>query len=435
MIALRPHQTRTVEAVRDAFARVRRVLVVAPTGFGKTAVAAVLIARAIARGRRVLFLVHLREVVLDTARRLSAAGVACGVLMAGVEPADARVQVACIGTVAAREAHPDADLVIWDEAHHAAADSYRAIAAQYPGAWHLGLTATPQRADGAGLRDAFDEIVIGATVRELVDGGYLTPIDIIAPERRLAGIAGDPVDAWARVAPGRPTVAFCRTVVEAEALAQSFTARGLRAACIDGATPKRQRDSVIAAFAEGRLDVLTNVFVLTEGWDAPRAEVCLMARGCGSDAMFLQTVGRVRRVAYPGQRALLLDLAGVVHEHGHPDEDRIYSLDGVGRRAKSDREWLAQCGACGCVVEGSRRGPRCPQCGAAWPAPKATKIETARLATPTRIIPRAEKDAKLRELIEQARARGYRIGWVGMEFKRLFGHWPAGLPTAGRVAS
>lgn len=422
---LRPHQTRTVDAVRGAFARVRRVLVVAPTGFGKTAVAAVLIARALERGRRVLFLVHLREVVLDTARRLTDAGVACGVLMAGVEPADAPVQVACIGTVSAREAHPDADLVIWDEAHHAAADSYRDIAAQYPGAWHLGLTATPQRTDGLGLRDAFDEIVIGATVRELVEGGYLAPVDVIAPAKRLSGLAGDPVEAWARVAAGRPTVAFCRTVAESASLAESFIARGVRAAHVDGATPKRQRDSALALFAAGRLDVLTNVFVLTEGWDAPRAEVCLMARGCGSDAMFIQTVGRVRRVAHPGQRALLLDLAGVVHEHGHPDEDRTYSLDGIARRAKSEREWLAQCRACGCVVEGSRRGAQCPQCGAAWPPPPRAKIQHAALSASARIVPRAEKDAELRRLEAIATERRYRPGWVGVRFKERFGHWPA----------
>ena len=431
---LRPHQTRTVDAVRSAFRRVRRVLIVAPTGFGKTAVAAQLIAWAVARGHRVLFLVHLREVVLDTARRLGAAGVPCGVVMAGVVATEASVQVACIGTVAAREAHPAADLVIWDEAHHAAADTYRAIAAQYPRAWHLGLTATPERADGAGLRDAFDELVVGATVRELVVGGYLAPIDIIAPAARLQGLAEDPVEAWARVAPGRPTVAFCRTVAESSALAESFAARGLRAAHVDGGTPKRQRGSALAAFAAGCLDVLTNVYVLTEGWDAPRAEVCLMARGCGSDAMFLQTVGRVRRLAHPGQRAMLIDLAGVVHEHGHPDEDRVYTLDGVARRAKEDREWLAQCRACGCVVEGSRRGARCPQCGAAWPAPKPTKIQPAALQAPTRIVTRAEKESVLRGLVETAEQRGYRAGWVGMEFKRRYGHWPAGLPM-GRAAS
>lgn len=432
-MSLRPQQERAIAEVRAAFRRCRRVLLVAPTAFGKTATAAQIIAWAVARGRRVLFLVHLREVVLDTARRLASAGIACGVLMAGERPSAASVQVACVATVAARQAHPSADLVVWDEAHHAAAASYEAIAAQYPTAWHLGLTATPERGDGAGLRDAFDELVVGASVRELVDAGYLAPIDVIAPSKRLTGVAASPIDAWVRHADGRPTVAFCRTIAESHGLRDGLRARGIVAEHIDGDTAARTRDETLSRFAAGRVQVLSNVFVLTEGWDAPRAEVCLMARGCGSAAMFLQCVGRVRRIA-EGKRAMLIDLAGVVHEHGHPDEDRTYSLDGVGRRSKSEREWLSQCRACGCVVEGSRRGARCPQCGAAWPAPPPTRVETQALRAPV-IVPRAVKDARLRALLATAEERGYRTGWVGVRFKEEFGHWPAGLPSAFGRAS
>ena len=422
---LRPHQTRAIDDVREAFRRHRRVLLVAPTAFGKTATSAQLIAWAVARGRRVLFLVHLREVVLDTARRLTAAGVACGVLMAGEPTSEASVQVACVATVATRGVHPPAELVVWDEAHHAAAASYEAIAAQYPTAWHLGLTATPERGDGAGLRDAFDEIVVGATVRELVDGGWLAPIDVVAPPTRLAGIAADPCEAWARVAGGRPTVAFARTIAESEALARGLSERGIEARHVDGGTSTRERDAALALFAAGRVQVLCNVFVLTEGWDAPRAEVCLMARGCGSASMFLQCIGRVRRMT-PGKRALLIDLAGVVHEHGHPDEDREYTLDGVGRRAKDEREWLSQCQACGCVVEGSKRGVRCPQCGAAWPAPPPTRLVRRELSAPV-IVPAGVKRDALARLWATARERGYRPGWVGIQFKQRFGHWPAGV--------
>ena len=116
---LRPHQTRAIGDVRDAFRRTRRVLLVAPTGFGKTAVSAQLIAWAVARGRRVLFLVHRREIVLDTHRRLPGSGL----VMAGERVTEAPVQVASIQTVVAREQHPPADLVVWDEAHHCDADT------------------------------------------------------------------------------------------------------------------------------------------------------------------------------------------------------------------------------------------------------------------------------------------------------------------------
>lgn len=389
-----------------------------------TAVSAQLIAWAVAKHRRVLFLVHRREIVLDTHQRLPGAGL----VMAGERVTDSAVQVASIQTVVAREQHPPADLVVWDEAHHCDAETYRAVAAQYPKAWHLGLTATPQRADGAGLRDAFDEIVVGATVAELVDGGYLAPVDLVHPPKRLAGIAANAVEAWVAHAAARPTVAFHGTVAESRAFVEDLAARGIEARHIDGGTRTRERDDALRLFAAGRVQVLSNAFVLTEGWDCARAKVCLLARGCGSDATFLQMVGRVRRVERPGERALIIDLAGAVHEHGHPDEPREYTLDGI-RRPRSDRPWITQCQACGCVVEGAKRGVRCPMCGAAWPAPKPVRVQRAALGASV-IVPRAVKDARLKELLTTAEQRGYRVGWVGVRFKEEFGHWPAGIPSA-----
>lgn len=424
-IELRPYQQRAIDAVRDAYRRTRRVLLVAPTGFGKTATASALIAWAVARGRRVLFLVHRREIVLDTARRLGAAGVPCGVVMAGVVRVEADVQVASVQTVAAREDHPPADLIVWDEAHHAAAESYREIAAQYPRAWHLGLTATPERADGVGLRDAFDELVVGATVRELQADGFLAACDVVAPARRQSGLALDACEAWARHAEGRPTVAFCRTVEESKLLAANLALRGIEARHVDGTTAARERDNALGLFAAGRVQVLTNVFVLTEGWDAPRAKVCLLARGCGSEGTFLQMVGRVLR-PYEDQRALVIDLAGVTHEHGMPDEDRAFTLDGITRKPREERPWLSQCLACGLVVDGARRGPRCQRCGGAWPPPPRMRVERAevRRITAATAVPRAVKDARLREFVSIAQARGYSPKWAGVRFKEEFGHWP-----------
>jgi superfamily II DNA or RNA helicase len=160
VITLRPYQLDAIARVRTAMRGTRRVLLVAPTGFGKTAVASELIRSAVERGRKVLFLVHRREIVHDTARRLRAAEVHCAICMAGVAShGEVPVTVASVQTIIAREARPPADLVIWDEAHHTVADSYREIASAYPDAYHLGLTATPERSDRQGLRDAFDAIV------------------------------------------------------------------------------------------------------------------------------------------------------------------------------------------------------------------------------------------------------------------------------------
>lgn len=426
-MSLRPHQIRAIEAVRAVYrAGRKRCLLVMPTGAGKTYTAAELIRASVARGHRVLFLVHRREIVMDTHRRLVAAGVESGLVMAGVEASEAPVQVASVQTIVARECHPAANLVVWDEAHHAAAETYRAIAAQYPDAWHLGLTATPERADGAGLRDAFDDLVVGATMRELTDAGLLAPCDVMAPHGRQGGLAESPAEAWRRLAGGRPTVAFCKTVAESLRLAIALEEHGVRARHIDGGTSTRERDAALTAFAEGRVEVLTNVFVLTEGWDCPRAKVCLLARGCGSEGTFLQMVGRVLRPDAQGSRALVIDLAGVVHEHGLPDEAREFSLDGIRRRPRDQRPWVAQCRVCGLTVEGAKRGACCPRCGGAWPEAPATKVTRAEIVSAAPVS-RAVKQGEFERLRGIAERNGYKPGWVGVRFKEQFGHWPRGL--------
>jgi len=417
-----------VEAVQACYRRrVKRVVLVMPTGAGKTHTAAELIRRAVAKGRRVLFLVHRREIVLDTVRRVRAAGLACGVVMAGTAAEDAPVQVASVQTIAARGNHPAAELVIWDEAHHTAADTYRAIAAKYPDAYHLGLTATPERGDGQGLADAFDELVAPVTVAELTAEGLLSPCDVIAPTERLQGaIADNPVDAWIAHAQGRPTVAFFATVAESESYARDFERFGIKAAHVDGETSRRERDAILARFAAGEIDVLCNVFVLTEGWDCPRAKVCVIARGCGSTGTYLQMVGRVLRPDGSGCRALLIDLAGATLEHGRPDEVRLFTLDGIERK-KSGREWIAMCEACGYTCLGTKRGKACKRCGKPWPVPEAKTIAGAALGPVGHVATRDEKDQELQRLLRLARERGYRPAWAGFRFKSKYGHWPRGI--------
>ena len=124
------------------------------------------------------------------------------------------------------------------EAHHAAAATYRDVAAQYPHAMHLGLTATPERSDGAGLRDSFDALVVGATIRDLQADGYLADCDVLAPGARIrGGIAVTPAEAWRTYAGGRPTVVFCRSIEESQAFVAEL---GDVARHIDGRPPPRR---------------------------------------------------------------------------------------------------------------------------------------------------------------------------------------------------
>lgn len=424
---LRDYQIRAIDLVRAEYRRGRRaVLLVLPTGAGKTATASQLIAWAVARGRRCLFLVHRREIVLDTHRRLVAAGVACGVVMSGEPTLDAPVQVCSVQTLTAREQHPPADLLVWDEAHHCAADTYREIRSQYPSAWHLGLTATPERSDGAPLGDAFEALVAPITVAELVEAGHLAPIDVVAPPTRLqSAIGATPADAWREHGGGRPAVVFTGTIAESR---ECVAAIGERAAHIDGSTPRRERDEILRRFERGDLDVVSNCAVLTEGWDSARAEVCVLARGCGSLPVYLQTIGRVRRTGgNTAKRCLLLDLAGAAHEHGMPDEDREWSLTEGQAKRRSDREALSTCLHCGAVSRYASRGARCRRCGQPWPEAERIEVRRQQLAAVVPSSTRREREAELERLRQIARQRAYKPAWVGVKFKEKFGYWPRGL--------
>jgi superfamily II DNA or RNA helicase len=426
-VELRDYQVRAIDLVRGEYRRGRRaVLLVLPTGAGKTATASQLIAWAVARGRRCLFLVHRREIVLDTHRRLVAAGVACGVVMAGEASVDAPVQVCSVQTLVAREQHPPADLLVWDEAHHCAADTYREIRAQYPAAWHLGLTATPERSDGAPLGDAFEALVAPISVAELVEAGHLAPIDVVAPPTRLqSAIGATPADAWREHGGGRPAVVFTGTIAESR---ECVAAIGERAAHIDGSTPRRERDEILRRFERGDLDVVSNCSVLTEGWDSARAEVCVLARGCGSLPVYLQTIGRVRRTGgNAAKRCLLLDLAGAAHEHGMPDEDREWSLTEGQAKRRSDREALSTCLHCGAVSRYASRGARCRRCGQPWPEAERVEVRRQQLAAVVPSSTRREREVELERLRQIARQRAYKPAWVGVKFKEKFGYWPRGL--------
>src|SRR5690349_19849506 len=191
-LTLRPYQLRAIDDLRAAFRRGRRApCLVLPTGGGKTIVAAEIIRSAVALGNRVLFAAHRRELISQTVAKLALAGIwDVRVIRAASDSGrpDAPVVVGSIQTLTMPRWSgrlPHADLLVPDECHHLMADRWRAIASGYPAARILGLTATPERADGRALGDVFDDIVIGATVSELTDAGYLVPCRVFAPPEQL----------------------------------------------------------------------------------------------------------------------------------------------------------------------------------------------------------------------------------------------------------
>ncbi len=264
-VALRPYQTRAMSELRTHVrAGRRRCVVILPTGGGKTVLALAMVLGHIAAGGRVLFLAHRDELIRQSAATFIEGGVSSVRIIQADRSSgdlDAAVTVASIPTLGGKrwvDQLPPATLVIFDEAHHTRAKSWERIASAYSNAILIGLTATPERADGKPLGDIFGEIVVVSTVRELTDLGYLVPCSVFAPPEFRSTLADDPADAYLEHGGGRRGIVFCATVAHARDVAERLTAQGTPAACVDGQIPAGTRRAHLQRFAAGELRVVTN---------------------------------------------------------------------------------------------------------------------------------------------------------------------------------
>lgn len=393
---LRPYQidlvARAQRAYRDG---ARAVCVQAATGAGKTHLAARgIIAPAVERGRRVIFLADLEEILLDTVGRLRALGIPAAAILGGrAEDPTAPVQVASQQTLVSwltRASHeiPPADRVILDECHGAAARTTRELLAvlRSRGALLCGLTATPARGDGLPLNE-FDALVCGPSPRELVSVGALVDCEVLAPPGMQEGVALDPVEAIlgtgeigsVPLAHGRRVVFFAPDGAEAKRIAATLSRAGHATEAVLDSTPSETRRSVRARLVSGETRHVVTVRALVKGFDAPVLD-CAVLTSPGSIVSYLQSCGRVLR-PHPasGKRdALVIDLRGAVYAHGLPLDDRSWSLAGAQGKSLAARDaGLRRCRACHAIFP-----PRmvCPRCGSTLIAdPRPMRVQRAEM--------------------------------------------------------
>ena len=287
-------------------------------------------------------------------------------------------------------------LWVTDEAHHLLRDNkWGKAAALFPNAKGLGVTATPLRADGAGLgRDAdgvFDSMIEGPSMRWLIDNQFLTDYRIFAPPPHLImddsdigstgdykqhavtakfrqsknKIIGDIVGQYLRIAPGKRGVVFVPDVEDAIDTAAAFNAAGIPAESVSAKTPDRERTAIINRFRRGDLTVLVNVDLFGEGFDLPAIEVVSMARPTMSYALYAQQFGRALRLMDGKDIAIIIDHVGNVARHGLPDRPRIWTLDRVERSGSANKDPdlipTKACQQCTAVYEATHMA--CPFCG------------------------------------------------------------------------
>jgi superfamily II DNA or RNA helicase len=464
---LRPYQSAVIGRIWAMIeAAQRRILLVAPTGSGKTVIAGAIVKDAVERGLGVLILVHRRELTTQTSAKLYDVEVDHGIIQAGFPPRPGeRVQIASVQTLHARAIRtsgidlPDADLVIVDEAHHCPARTYRRLLAAYPSAIVIGLTATPCRGDGRGLGGLFDSLIECPGVAELTAAKFLVPARVFAPSQPdLSGVrvergdyvesqlaervdtpklVGDIIEHWHKLAEGRRTIVYATGVAHSVHLRDEFRRAGVVAEHLDGSTPLEERDAILKGLAAGKIEVVTNCAVLIEGFDCPDIGALVLARPTKSLGLFRQMIGRALRPAPGKVDAIILDHSGAVFAHGLPDDPITWTLSDDKRaenkahaaRGTHKAPALVDCPECHAV---RFEGQPCPACG--WrPQPKAAPVEVidGELAhydrQGRRVVPGQSESEKRRffaELRYVVASRGYKPGWAAHKFTEKFGARP-----------
>lgn len=360
---LRSYQDRMVRAWQSAQDRgIRRGLIVAATGTGKTTVFSAVIQSMLEDqpGLQVLVLAHRQELLDQAAERISAM---CPELEVAIHSGSKRAQAGAQVVVASVQSLGNKksaaldwfvpDLVIVDEAHHAAARTYQRIFKRYrcfdaKGAYLLGVTATPHRMDNMALHGMsgaiFEELVFKYDIVQAIQDGFLVDLRGFRAVAdydlsRVKTVRGDyqqnqlqrelnteavnrlAFDSWNQVAKDRPTIVFCSGVEHAKSVADLFNFEGVTAAAIYGEMKREDRERILGDFRAGRIQVLTNMDVLTEGFDAQHCSAILLLRPTQSWSLFAQMVGRGLR-CLPGLIegvADAIDRRNRLRKSGKPD--------------------------------------------------------------------------------------------------------------------
>lgn len=417
-IQLRHYQTKMVNDINSAWnSGARNVLAVLPTGGGKSVIVSQVALDREQQGANQCIMAHRTELVAQMSMHIANRGIKHRIIApisvvrqitndhraafngrSFINP-DARCVVAAAQTLVARSD----TLVEWgkqvhnwtvDEIHHLCRDNlWGKATALFPNAIGLGVTATPQRADGLGLgRHAdglMDCMILGPDMRTLIDEGSLTDYEIAVPQSdfqigddavtgsgdysrdkmrkatKQSHLIGDVVAEYSKRAYGKRAICFATDVESSNEIAALFNAAGIPAASVSAKTDSLLRAEYIRRFRDGKIWVLVNVDLFGEGFDVPACEVVIMARPTMSLGLYLQMFGRALRPFTGKSHGLVIDHVSNWKRHGFPDKPRQWTLDRREKRGKREKDpdeiELTACRECSRPYE--RAFPSCPYCG------------------------------------------------------------------------
>ena len=338
--------------------------------------------------------------------------------------------------------HKKPKLLIVDEAHLSRSNSWAKII-HHCDTYTVGLTATPIRLDNRPLGDIYEILIEGVDTRWLIQNQRLAPYEYYAPltvdtseVRVMAGdfvlsdldklmneraIYGDVIGSYKKIAPGERAITYCVSVEHARRTADAFNNAGIRAAHLSADTPANERGRIMEDFRDGRITVLCNCTLLSEGISIDEVSCVMLLRPTQSVALGVQQMMRSMRYM-PGKTAKILDFVGNYTRIGLPDDDREYSLDKpIQKRRLTDENgnfYIRSCPECFMTFA---TAPVCPFCGAEYPLhpreiqaheeielQRITEEEAARVAEAKKQARIEQGKAKtFEELVALGRKRGY----------------------------
>ncbi len=372
-VELRNYQKNIIKEIRTQISKgVKRILVQAPTGSGKTCLTSFMVEGSVEKNLQCGFIVHRRELIKQSMEAFDLIGVDYGVVSAGFEPNyEKKVQICSIQSLIRRFKKVKPFDILWiDEAHHSAASTWQILHHHYRGAICIGLTATPQRLDGQGLKSYYDVIVRGPEVNWLIDNGYLSkykafasPVDLDFSKVHTkmgdydkketsdivhnATVTGNAVGQYKKICNGKSAIVFAINIAHSQSIVDTFNKEGIVARHLDGKTPKKERDNLINDFKNKKITILSNVGLFSEGFDVPNLDAVIMLRPTQSLGMALQMVGRGLRPHNDKEFAYLIDHVGNFQRHGLPDKVHEWKLEGRKKSSKvTDEIKIKTCKKC-----------------------------------------------------------------------------------------
>lgn len=394
---------KTVQAFKNGY---RRPIIVLGCGGGKSYIFAEMIRNT--RGE-VLVLTHRQELKRQHEELFDNLGIT-------------NARVAMILTEAKRLGqYPKPSLIVTDEAHLSRSNSWVKVI-EYYDTYTVGFTATIVRLDGKPLGDIYDVLIEGVDTKWLIEHKRLAPYEYYAPtvvdasglrvvggdyvisdlERLMneRGIYGDVLESYKRFADGERTIAYCVSVQHARIVAEIFQNAGYRSASISADTPEKKREQMFTDFREGRITILCNVGIISEGISIDEVTCCMLLRPTESVALGVQQMMRCMRYL-PNKVAKIIDCVGNYTRVGLPDDDREWSLtSAVSKRKLTDENGNFHIRCCPECFMTFKTAPVCPFCGAEYPLhPK--EIEAHEEIELQRIT--AEETARLEELKRRSR--------------------------------